>query len=251
MQRRRTSQRTQDKKHRDRIAWSGAESCIKGLYADVLVIFDCCAAGGFGGHQARSPNPNFEFIAACGVKERTRHPSKHSFTSALMWSLKELRDQSPFTSIAMVDKIKTYEHLPAEQTPMLLRRDQYADGVVWLAPLKRGEGPEPEDIAKSEHRDPRHEYIDLRFNFYRRVELEDASNLARQLSQLVNNEKTFAAKHITLLDISSTLGTVSKAIGVWKRSSLGGKRKLTSSPTTYGRSDTIESSESKFMAAAS
>jgi hypothetical protein len=227
---RRTNRQHSESEKRNCIAWSGAESNITDSAADVLVIFDCCEAAGIGGKKVRSSRASFEFIAACGETERTKRPGKTSFTSALMWSLEKLRNEAPFTSITLVDTIKTYKHLLKTQHPELLRRDKFADNLVWIAPLISG--PQPEAIAKSEHRNPRHEYIDLRFNFYRRVEPHDAENLAKHLSRLVNNEEAFAAKHISLLDISSTF---SKAITVWRKSSTSSKRKSISTTSTYSK----------------
>jgi hypothetical protein len=149
-----------------------------------------------------------------------------------MWSLTQLRTEAPFTSITLVDTIKKYKHLPKTQHPELLRRDEFADNLVWIAPLING--PQPEAIAKSEHRNPRHEYIDLRFNFYRRVEPHDAENLAKHLSRLVNHEELFAAKHISLLDISSTF---SKAITVWRKPGMSSKRKSISTTSTFAKVD--------------
>ncbi|KAF2186442.1 hypothetical protein K469DRAFT_686852 [Zopfia rhizophila CBS 207.26] len=236
-----TAQQTENERQRNSIAWSGAENNITGTKADVLVIFDCCEAGGFGGYKMRSSKPNFEFIAACGVKEKAVRPGKKSFTSALMWALEKLRHEHPFTSISLVEKIRTYPHRPKGQNPELLRRDEFADGLVWIAPLNV-HSPESESAPKSERRDPKHEYLDLRFNFYRRVEIEDAKNLARHLSRLVNHEETFGAKHITLLDKASIL---SKAIANFRRGSSYNKRKRSASSIsgTLFSSQTIYSQE--------
>lgn len=222
-----TSQQTDAEKARNHIAWSGAEDNITPTEADVLVIFDCCEAGGLGGLKVRHSRPSFEFIAACGKKERTPRPGERSFTSGLMWALKELREDYPFSAITLVEKIKKYPLLLETQSPELLRRNEFADGLVWISPLNVV-GPKPEAAVQSVKRDPRHEYIDLRFNFYRRVKTEDAKNLAKHLSPLVSSEESFGAKHITLLDISSTF---SKAVAGFQSSSMASKRKsLTPTP---------------------
>ncbi|KAF2470784.1 uncharacterized protein BDR25DRAFT_303768 [Lindgomyces ingoldianus] len=230
-----TGLQTENEEQRNCIAWSGAESNLTSSQADVLVIFDCCEAGGIGGHKVRSySKPNFEFIAACGMREKAARPGEKSFTSALMWALRELICEYPFTSITLVDKIKKYPHRDPRQNPELLRRDEVADGIVWIAPIKAGE-PQPESIARSEHRDPRHEYIDLRLNFYRPVKAEDVKEMARTLSRLVNNEPTFEAKHIALLDVSSTF---SKAVSIFRNSTATGKRKRSLSTRHNGSTST-------------
>jgi hypothetical protein len=161
----------------------------------VLVIFDCCSAGGFGGHGFRAlRQPPFQCIAACGSMEVTPRPGPNSFTSALIWALKELRPDHHFTSIALLDKIRNYDTLPKDQHVSLLRRDEHNDELVWIAPRT----PENNDSGstESERRNPSHEYMDLRLNFYRRIEKKDAEMVARCLSKLIHENPDFQAKHI-------------------------------------------------------
>ena len=197
-----TAQQTPEEKQRNNVAWSSAEHNIKANGADVLVIFDCCSAGGFGGYGLRAPKQTpFQCIAACGSFERTPKPGPTSFTSALIWALEELRPHHPFTSRTLLDKIKDYDLLPKTQLPTLLRRDEYNDGLVWIAPQRlRKNEPVPN---KSERRNPNHEYLDLRFNFYRRVKPNDAEMVAKCLSKLIHENRDFQAKHIVLLDKTS------------------------------------------------
>lgn len=214
-------------KHRD-VAWSSAETNIKPSKADVLVIFDCCNAGAFGGYNVRNfDHIPFQCIAACGPKERTRKPGSESFTSALIWALKELRHSShkPFTTNALLEKIKTYPELPRGQKPCLRKRDENNDGIIWIAPQTLDKNEEP--ITGSEHRNPTHEYIDLRFHFYRRVKVEDGKIVAQCLSKLIHDGSGFDAKHIMVLDKSSVH---SKAVQGFITSGLERKRKRSTAP---------------------
>src|SRR5436305_613963 len=87
---RETSQKAQEQLDRNTIAWNMAEKCIESTEADILVIFDCCQAGTLR-HDFRSrPGRCFEFLVACAANETTRIPGPGSFTSALIWALKEL-----------------------------------------------------------------------------------------------------------------------------------------------------------------
>ena len=200
---------------------------MRGTKADVLVIFDCCHAGGFGGHKVRSGRSNFEFIAACGVDEKAALPGETSFTNALMWALKELKTglQYPFMSKSLVDKIKTCPSLAKDQKPELRRRDYHADGTVWIAPLDTPK-LELQSESKAERREVDHEYIDLRLSFYRRVKPEDAGSIAKHLSRLVQDEKDFAAKHIDLINVSDP---VSKYAKIWKDTTAEGRKRKNSS----------------------
>ncbi|KAH7063889.1 hypothetical protein BKA63DRAFT_572767 [Paraphoma chrysanthemicola] len=197
-----TKQQSAVEKVLNSVAWSSAEHNIKAKRADVLVIFDCCHAGGFGGYDARAARQTpFQCIAACGASQRTPKPGTTSFTSALIWALEEMRPHAPFTSIALLHKIREYNQLPDSQDPTLLKRDEYNDSMVWIAPQRmKKSGP---TSTKSERRDPSHEYFDLRFNFYRRVYKSDAERVAKCLSRLIHHDKDFEAKHIVLLDKTS------------------------------------------------
>ncbi|KAF2675675.1 hypothetical protein K458DRAFT_397715 [Lentithecium fluviatile CBS 122367] len=230
-----TAGQTVEEKERNNVAWSSSEHNIKARSADVLVIFDCCSAGGFGGYATgrASRQTPFQCIAACGSFERTPKPGPTSFTSALIWALKGLRSHHPFTSRNLLDKIKEHEQLPKTQHPTLLRRDEYNDALVWIAPLKLAKNESV--TTRSERRNPSHEYLDLRLNFYRRVRKNDAEMVAKCLSKLIHEDRAFQAKHIVLLDKTSAH---SKAI-VNFTSGINKKRKrstssLSQSPTALG-----------------
>jgi hypothetical protein len=194
---------TQEEMKRNNIAWSGAERSIKANNADVFVIFDCCYAGGFGGYEFRAAGHTaFQCLAACGSDELTRRPGEDSFTSALIWALEELQSRHPFTSKALLDKIREYDKLPKSQNPKLLRRDEHNDEIVWIAPQSL-DNDEPLS-TKSEHRDLKHEYLDLRFKFFRNIVKSDAEVFARHMSKLVHDVHDFQARHIIVLDKTST-----------------------------------------------
>ncbi|KAI4947301.1 hypothetical protein J4E91_006653 [Alternaria rosae] len=198
-----TTQQFTEEDNRNKIAWSSAEQNIKPNRADVLVIFDCCGAGGFGGQEFRAiRRPPFQCIAACDFMERTPKPGPTSFTSALIWALEELRSDHHFTSIDLIDKIRCYPQLRQDQKVNLRKRDNNNDELVWIAPQKLEKN---ESVStESERRNPSHEYMDLRLNFYRRLEIEDATRVAKCLSKLIQEKPEFQAKHIVLLDKTSS-----------------------------------------------
>jgi hypothetical protein len=208
------------------IAWTEAESNIKAKKADVLVMFDCCQAGGFGGLKVRARKPNFEFIAACGSEQVAAGPGDSSFTSALIWALAQLKGEKryPFNTIDLIKAIKECPDLSKQQEPELQRRDHHANGIVWIAPVGLVTPTRMAAEPSSERRHAHHEFIDLRLSFYRRVKPEDAKNLAHHLSRLVNEEDSFA-KHIDLLNVSDH---VSKYVEAWKSHTME-RRKSTSS----------------------
>jgi hypothetical protein len=215
---------SKEEQEKIRVVWKRSEHLIEDSPADILVIFDCCEAGSVGGIKSRAPRPNFEYIAACSEDGLTCKPGEESFTSALIWSLKELCPSAPFTSSVLVEKTKKYPHLPKDQDPQLRKREE-SSGFVWIAPI--GIDPSPNALANSVHRNPDHEFLDLRLDYYQKLKVEDVEYLARKLSVLVNHDERFA-KQITLTNISSDHDTISRFVDVWRTN---GKRKSISSPS--------------------
>jgi hypothetical protein len=228
---------SEEEKLEMRVAWTSSEHNITDSKADVLVIFDCCEAASVGGSLSRGPNPNFEYIVACGEKKLTRKPGPKSFTSALIWSLEELSESGPFTSSDLVSKTKKYPKLPKGQTPQL-RKKAGSNGYIWLAPI--GRSFEPAAVANSILREADHEFIDLRFDYYQKVNVEDAEYLAQRLSTLVNSDERFA-KYITLLNVSSDNERVSKCVDHWRDH--WRKRKSVSSAIELERRDSPDEKE--------
>ena len=238
-----TAGQTAQEKKRNNIAWEKAEGTIKAAQADVLVIFDCCYAGSFGGTEYRSTEYlPFQCLAACAHNERTKAPGEDSFTSALIWALEKLRPQHPFTSKALLEKIKQYDKLPRNQHPKLLRRDEKNDELVWIAPKSPEEnGSAPE----SERRDVTHEHLDLRFKFWRSIDKNDAEVFAKHMSSLVNDVEDFQAKQIVVLDKTSTQSYAVRTIS----SGLHHRRKRSGSIHSRNRSPIILASTSAVPAA--
>jgi hypothetical protein len=211
---------------RFKIAWGDSHHSLINTKADVLVVFDCCQAGGFGGTKIRGNEPNFEFIAACGHNQTAAPPGDKSFTTAFIWALKEFKrtpDECPFTSVHLVDKIKARMALvnpEVTQIPELHRCNPTSNGIVWIAPQNNHQKVGKKWADQAERRHAHHEYIDLRFNFFRRVEVQDASNVAKHLSRLVNDHDDFA-KHISMIRVSNP---ISKYANHWKNETTKRKR---------------------------
>jgi hypothetical protein len=223
-----------------RIAWTKCEHIITATHADVLVIFDCCEAGSVGGYKTRARRPNFEYITACDKDEYTYRPGKKSFSSALIWALEQLCDQAPFTSDDLVKKTWEYPHLPPDQRPELRHKEEPSE-FVWIAPI--GTNAKPKVLAESVHRDPDHEFIDLRLSYYKAVGVEDAKHLAEIFSKMVRKDKKFA-KQVTMTNISSDQDTISKVVECWRTNV---KRKSTSSPLDPVSKSSTDELESKYQ----
>ncbi|PVI01371.1 hypothetical protein DM02DRAFT_727909 [Periconia macrospinosa] len=221
------------------LVWSKAEQNISGAQGDILVVFDCCYAGSFGGTKVRASRPNFEFLAACGEQEVAAVPGKTSFTTAFMWAMKDFkeREEYPFTSRQLVDRIKTRFMDENTQTPELQVRDPQACGSIWITPQNLSTPIQERVASQGEHRRAHHEYIDLRLNFYRKLEPVDAANVAKHLTRLVRDEDDFA-KEITLINVSNPTADI---VSHWRKQARRGlKRKSGSSEFSLSSNSVLE-----------
>lgn len=88
---------------------------------------------------------------------------------------------------------------------MLLKRDQFNDGLVWIAPLNA-----KYEASKSsgERRDPLHEHMDIRLHFYRCIKKNDVKDVAKILSKLIHEDPHFQVKHVDLIGKSNIVAHV-------------------------------------------
>lgn len=120
------------------VIWNRTENNLRETRADVLQIFDCCYAGILG---TRSPSTqSFEYLAATAAGDETPCPGPTSFTSALIWALKELeREFGRFTTQQLTNKIKNgAPSFPPDQTPVLSKRNNLnSTSFIMLEPISR------------------------------------------------------------------------------------------------------------------
>ncbi|MCJ1428267.1 hypothetical protein MMC29_006176 [Sticta canariensis] len=122
------------------IVWDRAESLIHDCLSDVLLIFDCCCAGALGRdhHRGRKSRSRiFEYIGATGPDGLTQLPGPNSFTSALIWALRNLSSrEGGFTTSQLLQMILQAPNFPKGQMPVLLERGVGSVKRLILAPLK-------------------------------------------------------------------------------------------------------------------
>jgi len=100
------------------VEWHEVERTLVSISSDVLVIFDCCQAG----LLCRSAQDGlvtegrvFQYLGACESEQQTKSSGRHSFTSAVIWALKELVDESSFPVTRLVKKIEEHTDFPNDQ----------------------------------------------------------------------------------------------------------------------------------------
>lgn len=105
------------------IEWHEVERTLVATLSDVLVIFDCCRAGLLCKSAQDGLENNdriFQCLGACESDQRTRSSGDRSFTTAMIWALKELAKESSFPVTKLVKKIEAHVGFPHnDQRPVL------------------------------------------------------------------------------------------------------------------------------------
>ena len=122
------------------------ESCLHEIQSDVLQILDCCYAGALDTYENSSQS--FEYLAATGANDMAAGPGATSFTSALIWALKSLVRNVPFTTIELLKRILVAPNFRDNQKPRLSKLLKN-DRRIMLHPLK------PKTDAESKREGPR------------------------------------------------------------------------------------------------
>lgn len=175
------------------VVWHRAEELIKDAHkADVLLIFDCCYAGYLGRNIGRAPwsSRSFEFLGATDAHSLTKVPGPHSFTSALVWALEQLADNTPgFTTSELQQKITEAEYFPPGQLPVLNERDKPCLRRLFIAPLPpHGETRDPVSLEDPEDQDILGEYLDLRLPLTKHPSEKEIIRMCNSLKELINVE---------------------------------------------------------------
>ena len=100
------------------IEWHEVERTLVATLSDVLVIFDCCRAGLLCKSAQDGLENNdriFQCLGACESDQRTRSSGDRSFTTAMIWALKELAKESSFPSDKAREKDRSARGVPAQR----------------------------------------------------------------------------------------------------------------------------------------
>ncbi|KAK7190303.1 hypothetical protein DPSP01_006127 [Paraphaeosphaeria sporulosa] len=198
------------------IMWDRAEHILQEFKHDHLVIFDCCD-GGF--LSTRGSRHAFEYLVACEGRKRTHKPGPHSFTTALIWALKELKPVAPFTMLELRDQIKRYKDFPTKQRPLVFARPDHVAGPISMAPIDKStnKGIGPSSKATSHVGPVERSFVDLRFFFTKDITAEDAKQVAEMVKSAVQGRSfKFNATHVSVLDQGRTANLM-KIRDHWRR----------------------------------
>ena len=172
----------------NKVIWNRAEDLLQDTRADVLEIFDCCYAGNLG---TRSPSTRaFEYLAATAAGSTTKSPGPESFTSALIWALKELvKEKGCFTTQQLMHKIKrNAPNFPPGQKPVLSKRgDQNSASFITLEPISKDKDSTNlvRAISRSSHETGVPEVLTLKIVFEARPEVSEVERLGQALNEMM------------------------------------------------------------------
>jgi len=129
---------------------------------------------------------SFEYLAATSAASTTPSPGDRSFTSALIWALKEFAEEETprkFTTTELVNKIREGPFFPADQVPTLMARDPHSVQRIVLGPLPSG-GKTAPTVDESPRTVPA--CLELRFFFDKEPQERELEELALALKKLIN-----------------------------------------------------------------
>lgn len=207
-----------------RCNWNKAEEILLADYveSDILTILDTCYSSNLVQKSGRDEAKTFEFLSACAHNQTTASPGNHSFTRALIDTLKELHSrygERGFSTFALNQGIvldKRRRDTPS-QLWFRMQRENYGPHIH-LAPLKR----QSEEVGR-----PLRSRGLLTLRFALRDESlnqQQIEFLSLQLSKALNNKKLIGLSRIYWLGIESApptpLGRVALAMYAqrkWKK----------------------------------
>jgi hypothetical protein len=182
------------------IVWHRAENLIKDSWGDVLIIFDCCAAGNLGrdiGARGRWAQRAFEFLGATSAEDTTQEPGPNSFTSGLIWALEKLANEDGFTPSELLQEITQAPGFPCDQYPVHHDRDKPSLRKIVISPLIQDGSCQKESAAKTSTAPAeRLEYLDLRVLLSHHPTKDDISTMAHALKEMLRTKSMSAARHI-------------------------------------------------------
>ncbi|KAF4636285.1 hypothetical protein G7Y89_g1792 [Cudoniella acicularis] len=171
------------------VVWNSAEAIINSTQGDVLVIFDCCHAGELDQNVRSNVGVRaFEFMAATSANSTTRQPGKNSFTTALIWALKELADTGErFLTQEVITAIMRAPNFPKDQSPRLIDRGRACIRKIALTPLNASNESVSSNAQEEIPEGGFREDLSIRFVFSKSVSEKMVRDLASGLRRLISD----------------------------------------------------------------
>ena len=146
-------------------------------------------------HERSRPELCFQVLAACERHRTTPSAGDHSFTSALIWALKEMKDLPSFSTLELKTKIRQHVHLPERQIPQLsYRMGNSRPECIHLAPMGRVQDQKIDAAVDIRHQ----EYLDIRLHFATELTYDKVMETCGKLRALMWKDSEFARQIILI-----------------------------------------------------
>lgn len=192
----------EEEKNNASIEWSAVESALSKTKSDVMEIFDCCHSGLLCvPAEQRSFTRGFDVLTACAHDQKTPGPGKHSFTTALIWALKQLTCKEGFPASRLHAKIQKYPDFDARRSPQLYNARFDSSGeFLHIAPMPK-QGEEASGPFRSERNEEaeKEQMLDLRFHYRGEITDADLKHLAKALKNKLLHFRQVKAHRVSLL----------------------------------------------------
>lgn len=189
------------------IEWTEVEHTLGKAKSDVLIIFDCCHAGLLCSPMYRGPRRSFYYVAACKWNQVAHSSGEKSFTTAMIWALKELVDSPGFTVTRLVSTLMKHGPFPRDQQEATVFPSRYGPGTqdIWITPTVQTISPAQARQSRSKHDEvmPTANILDLRLHFQKHAPPKHIEETARVLKGLLETKNFLHFHRITFLDYTS------------------------------------------------
>lgn len=193
-----------------------SEHIIQQTEADVLLILDCCDSGTLSHRdRGRSQGRTFELLAACEHDKVTRFPGMYSFTSALIWALEQLAEQSPFSTAKLKVKISEAPNFPDDQNPLLHSLGPVQGEHIVIKVL--GVDRKSQELTTGLYREElklEGDYVDIRFHYNVPFDRDHLVKFAVWMKSALKNE-SLDLRRIAFLRKGNTLGNFRQVAATW------------------------------------
>lgn len=209
-----------------RANWNKAEEKLKDdeVEGDVLTILDTCYSSNHV-KSTKEDTRKFELLSACAIDQTTAAPGRHSFTRALIDSLRELLDEykdRPFSTFRILQRINLDKR--RSDTPSALwARSQHSEHHIFIAPLG---APKTGPPSRSQIRNSPGGYLTLRFGLRDPIlNQEQIESMTKTLSLAFNNKALIGLKEVKWVEMRrappiprfNRVALVMYVVSQWKR----------------------------------
>lgn len=173
---------------------------------------------------ARSGGRRFELLAACEYNETTQFPGEFSFTSALVWALKILAPEAPFSTCKLRQKITEapdFAKVNKGQRPLLCPRippSNPASPVEHIFIEVLGQSTNHLKYNEEVHQEEDQQlgdYVDFRYHFKTSFNEDELRAAAKEMRGLIE-DPDLSLQRITFIQWGNSRKTLAQVASIWR-----------------------------------